>query len=193
MKYFLFNTLGDTGNDDYCFTSKFPRGGVDAYDLVAGFRLSDEYPDGIEDVYWSLGDNFVGLELASYIGNPNSILAFNKSSAKLISSVVQSEIETIPFTLFNAKGKLYSNDYVFINPVGSVDCINWKETVCDRRDNGDISNFERLVLDKKKIDTLPDLLRIKFLTREYIFSETLVDTLLKAEHTNLIFSEIEFA
>ncbi|MDG9668057.1 hypothetical protein ONV78_09960 [Hahella sp. CR1] len=195
MKYFIFNSLGDTDNDSYCFTSKAPEGGIDYYDLIAGFRLSDEYPDRIEDVCWRFGDNFAGLELASYIGNPNSILAFSKSSADLITSTAQSgpksEIEVIPFTLFDHKGKIHSTNYVFLNPVGSIDCINWKKTVCDRRENGDISSYERLVIDKNKMCNPPHLFRIQYLTDEYIFSEVLVNALLNADHTNLVFSEIK--
>ncbi|AZZ93184.1 hypothetical protein EUZ85_21650 [Hahella sp. KA22] len=191
MKYYLFDFLGDTSNENYCFTSKTPDGGVDSYDLIAGFRLSDEYPDCIEDVYWRIGDNFVGLELASYIGNTHRILAFNKSAANLITSTAQSEIEIIPFTLLDCKGKIHSKDYVFINPVGSIDRINWRETVCNRRKNGDVSNYKKLVLDKKKSDNLPHIFRIQYLTAEYIFSETLVNALLNADHTNLVFSEIE--
>ncbi|WP_431686071.1 imm11 family protein [Hahella sp. NBU794] len=193
MKYFIFNPLGDKSNESYCFTSKTPDGGVDSYDLIAGFRLSDEYPEGIKNVYWRLGDNFLGLELASYIGNTHRILAFNKSAANLITSTTQSEIEIIPFTLLDYKGKVHSKDYVFINPVGSIDCINWKETVCNRRNNGDVANYEKLVLNKEKSDDLPHIFRIKYLTAEYIFSETLVNTLLNSGHSNLVFREIEFA
>ncbi|WP_431686072.1 imm11 family protein [Hahella sp. NBU794] len=193
MKYFLFNTLGDTSNDDYCFTSDTPEGGIDSWDLIAGYRIANEYPGGIEEVTLKLEDQFPGLVLASYIGNPNQMLAFSKKAADLIISIAQSEIEVIPFTLLTPKGKVYSNDYVFINPVGAIDCINWKETDCSRRKNGDVSSFDKLVLDKKKIDNPPHLFRLKYLTNAYIFSEVLTKSLLDKNHTNLIFSEIEMA
>ncbi|WP_371824094.1 hypothetical protein [Hahella sp. HN01] len=112
MKYFLFNTLGDTSNGDYCFTIKGPHGGIDSYDLIAGFRLSDEYPDGIEEVTLSLDDKFHGLELASFIGNACRMLAFRATAAQIITSINQAETETVPFTLLNSKGKIHSKDYV---------------------------------------------------------------------------------
>ncbi|MDG9668054.1 hypothetical protein ONV78_09945 [Hahella sp. CR1] len=193
MKYFLFNTLGDTSNDDYCFTSDTPEGGIDSWDLIAGYRIADEYPDGIEEVTLKLEHQFPSLVLASYIGNPNQMLAFSKKAADLIISIAQSEIEVIPFILLTPKGKVYSNDYVFINPVEPFDCINWKESIYTKDDEGDIETHERLVFSKEKLKIAPHLIRIKFNTSCYLFSEVLENALLDAGHTNLIFKNIEVA
>ncbi|WP_431686073.1 imm11 family protein [Hahella sp. NBU794] len=191
MKHFLFKCLGEKSNDDYCFTTDTPEGGVDSYDLIAGFRLSDEYPDGIEDVVLRLEDKFPGLELASFIGNANRLLAFSVSAAQIITFINQAETETIPFTLLNSKGKVHSKDYVFINPVGSWDCINWKKSVCERNAKGDIKSYEKLVFSREKLVGAPHLFRVKHKTSLYLFSEALIKALLDAGHTNLVFEDIE--
>ncbi|WP_371824103.1 imm11 family protein [Hahella sp. HN01] len=97
------------------------------------------------------------------------------------------------YFIFNSLGDANNDRYCFTSefPVGRIDCINWKKTVCGRRENGDISSYERLVLDKSKMCNPPHLFRIQYLTDEYIFSEVLVNALLNADHTNLVFSEIE--
>ncbi|WP_083769880.1 imm11 family protein [Hahella chejuensis] len=191
MKYYSFSCLGDKSNNDYCFTIDTPEGGIDSYDLIAGFRLSDEYPDGIEDVILRLEDKFPGLELASFIGNANDMLAFNKEAANIIISINQAETEIIPFTLFNPKGRVHSTDYVFVNPVGDWDCVNWKESSCEREDNGDIYSYEKLVFSKEKLQGAPHLFRVRFETNLYLFSEFLANALIEKGHTNLIFEDIE--
>ncbi|MDG9668055.1 hypothetical protein ONV78_09950 [Hahella sp. CR1] len=191
MKYYSFSSLGDKQNENYCFTIKTPDGGIDSYDLVAGFRLSDEYPDGIEEVTLSLDDKFHGLELASFIGNACRMLAFRATAAQIITSINQAETETVPFTLLNSKGKIHSKDYVFVNPVGCWDCISWKESHCERDKEGDIESYDRLAFSKGKLVGAPHLFRVKHKTSLYLFSETLVKALLDAGHTNLIFEDIE--
>ncbi|MBU6954792.1 imm11 family protein [Hahella sp. HN01] len=193
MKYFLFHTLGDTSNEDYCFTSDTPEGGVDSWDLIAGYRIADEYPDGIEKTVLRLEEEYPGLVLASYIGNPDRMLVFRKDAAKIIIDTNQSETEVIPFTLLDHKGKTRSEDYVFINPVGTVDCVNWKESICTRDSEGNIETYEKLVFSKEKLDQRPNLFRIRFDTSLYLFSETLVNALLEKNHTNLVFKDIEVA
>ncbi|MDG9668046.1 hypothetical protein ONV78_09905 [Hahella sp. CR1] len=193
MKYFLFDFLGDKKEEKYCFTSKTPDGGIDSYDLIAGFRLSDEYPDGIEEVTLSLEDQFPGVELASFIGNTDKMLAFSKKAATLITSMSESEIEVVPFILYNQKGKVHSTDYVFLNPVGDRDCINWKESICTRDSEGDISTYDKVVFSKAKLNEAPHIFRVKNHTGYCLFSEELVKALLDAGHTNLVFKDIEVA
>ncbi|ABC30997.1 hypothetical protein HCH_04290 [Hahella chejuensis KCTC 2396] len=193
MKYFLFNTLGDTSNDDYCFTSDTPEGGIDSWGLIAGYRIADEYPNGIEKTILRLEEEYPGLVLASYIGNADRMLAFRKDVAKVIVDTNQSETEVIPFTLLDHKGKIRSEDYVFINPVGAIDCVNWKESVCTRDNEGNIETYEKLVFSKEKLEQRPHLFRIKFDTSLYLFSEALANTLLSKGYTNLIFKDIEVA
>ncbi|MBU6954791.1 hypothetical protein [Hahella sp. HN01] len=193
MKYFLFNCLGNRDKEEYCFTVTTPDGGVSTYDLTSGLRLSDEYPDGIEPVFLKLDDRFPGLELASYIGNASNLLSFHISAANLIHQLSECEIELVPFTLLNPKGNVHSEEYVFVNPVGAIDCVNWNETVCTRRKNGDIANYKKIVMDKSKAKDFPNLFRIQNKSSLCVFSETIVDALMKAHHNNLVFIELEVA
>ncbi|MDG9668056.1 hypothetical protein ONV78_09955 [Hahella sp. CR1] len=191
MKYFLFNTLGDTSNDGYCFTSDTPEGGVDSWDLIAGYRIADEYPNGIEKTVLRLEEEYPGLVLASYIGNADRMLAFRNDAAKVIIDINQNETEIIPFTLLDYKGKVRSEDYVFINPVGAVDCLNWKKSICTRDNEGNIEIYEKLVFARESLEHTPHLFRIRFNSSLYLFSELLANTLLSKGHTNLIFNDIE--
>jgi len=191
MKYFILDGLGNYRNEDYCFTDRGPRGVMDSYDLVACVRVADEYPDGLGETKLELGEDYPGLELTSYIGNTKSMLIVNRETAAIVQSQDVGELEVIPFTLINHKGRVHSRDYVFLNPLSCVDCLDLNKSAVDRHRDGSIMKITKFVLAASKLAGLCNLFRPKEDLGRYIFSETLVNALHARGCTNFVFEELE--
>ena len=176
MKFFMLDCKGNYTNTDYCFTDNGPRGTIDDYDLRCGLRVADEYPDGIGETTLKLGDDYPGLELTSFIGNTHSLLIVEKKVADLIH-----------------KGRVHSRDYVFLNPIGSVDCLDLQRSTVLRHDDGTIMKIQKFVLSPAKVAGVRHMFRPDEDLNKYIFSETLVNALRANNCTNLVFEELEMA
>jgi hypothetical protein len=193
MKYFLLHPLGDQTKEDYVFTDNGPKGVIDSYDLIVGVRVADEYPDGIGETTLKLGDDYPGLDLPSFIGNTHRLLIVDKASAALIKSHDVGEIEEIPFALLNHKGRVHSRDYVFLNPIGTLDCLDLKKSEIEYHDDGEIRSVTKLVLDPAKLVGVRELFRPAQDPDRYIFSEKLVTALQEHQRTNFVFRELELS
>jgi hypothetical protein len=191
MKYFLIDCLGNYRNEDYCFTDKGPKGVMDGYDLLVGTRVADEYPDGLGETTLKLGEDYPGLELTSFIGNTSTMLIVKHETATFIQTFDVGEIEVIPFTLINHKGRVHSRDYVFVNPLGSVDCLDMNKTEKKLHDDGSIMKITKFVLAASKLAGVRHLFRLKEDLTQYVFSEALVTALRERGCTNFVFEELE--
>ena len=192
MPFFMLNHVANSANEDYCFIPTGPRGGeLTAYNLKVGKRVADKYPGGIGDVTLQLGEDYPGLELTSYIGNTNSMLVVDKRTAAIVQAHNVGEIEVIPFKLLNHKGRVHSTDYVFLNPIGWIDCLDKDRTLFDRKDNGTIVRVNKPVLASAKLHGVPDLFRIQEMLSRYVFSEVLVADLREKGCTNFVFEKLE--
>jgi hypothetical protein len=191
MKYFLLNPLGDKFNEDYCFTDKGPRGVMDAHDLQVGTRVADEYPSGLGETTLQLGEDDAGLELPSYIGNTHRLFIVDRPTAEIIQKHRVPEIEVLPFKLLNHKGRVHSEDYVFLNLLGSVDCVDLGRSTLDRRENGSLRKITKFVLSTTKLAAAPEVFRVKEDLNRYVFAETLVEDLRAHKCTNFVFDELE--
>jgi hypothetical protein len=192
MRFYLLDTNGDLSKEDYCFSDNEPVP-IGSYDLISGARLADEYPAGLDKVTLKLGDDYPGLELPSLIGNTDNMLIVHRDLAAAIRSHEVGEVELLPFTLLNHKGRVHSTEYVFLNPVGTRDCLDMERSECKRHKSGKIMAMLKYVLSRKKLKDAPNLFRPQETPARYIFSGELVDALRKRKFTNLVFEELETA
>lgn len=191
MRFFKLNHVGNVKNEDYCFVPDAPVGGeLTSYNLKVGRRISEKYPNGVGDVTLRLGEDYPGLELTSYIGNTQSMLIVDRKTAGIIQAHNVGEIELIPFRLLNHKGRAHSRDYVFMNPIGWVDCLNHQRSEITRKNDGTFVRVKTVVLDTGRLIDVPDLFRIKEALTCYVFSEKLVNDLRDEGCTNFVFEEL---
>ncbi len=103
------------------------------------------------------------------------------------------EMQVFPFTLLNHKNRVHSKDYVFLNPLYKIECINLELSKIRKRKDGKLSKILKIVLDKEKLEDLPDLFRPAEYKAEYhyIYSERLVEAINKKGFTNFEFRELE--
>jgi hypothetical protein len=191
MRFFKLRTLGQNDDMDLCFVSGEPEGEIDTCDLSEGLRLRDEYPDGLGETTHQLDDDHPGLLLPDFIGNTDRMLICSTSAKEVILAHDAGEVEVVPFTLLNHRGRVHSRDYVFVNPVGAVDCLNLPTCDIFRHDDGSIGSVDRFVVDVKKVESARDLFRPQESRGTYIFSEKLVSAIQEKKLTNFVFQELE--
>lgn len=153
--------------------------------------MKDEYPDGISEVTVRLGDDYPGLVLPSIIGNVDGLLMCSNEVKDVILEHDVGEIEVVPFVLLNHRGRVHSRDYVFVNPVGTVDCLNLSACDIFRHTDGTIGRIDKFVLDANKTGIIRELFRPQEDPGEYFFSEKLAFALQSREFTNLYLRELE--
>ena len=190
MKYFALEVLGEQ-NDDYCFTKVSPSK-IGSYKLMTGKSLKTKYPADPFEITMELDEDSPGLLRTSFLGNTKSFLMMKKEAADFIKKFKTGEMEVFPFTLLDHKKRTHSKDYVFVNPLGSFECLNMtlSELNIDQ-DDGEILSVRKVVLDKKLMRAAPDLFRPKVEVAAYYFSEKLVAAIQKEGFSNFVFEELE--
>ena len=186
MRYFRLWPRGNDSDKSLAFVREPPSGlGLYDYCMRSGERIGERYPREAK-VY--LDKRTPGIKLESVLGNLLSYLMVSTAMKDLILSVCGSEIETLPFTLYNHKKRLHSRDYWIINPIGTVDCVNRdaSEMVIE---GGEVLGVESLAFDPRKVEGAPDLFRVPEKPEWLFISETLAKAIKKSNLTNVILKE----
>lgn len=190
MKYYEVIVTGDLAQRDLCIVEDPPEGmGLEHYFIARGRKAAPFFP---ADAKVFLRKERRGIKLGGLLGNLNGYFIGNGEVKKIIQEHSKGqEIEFLPFTLYNQKKRAHSQDYCFINPIGTFDCLDEKASGAKFDKDGDIITTTDLVLDKKKLAKAPDFFRIGKLPTKYVMSFTLAKALQDAGVTNVVGYEIE--
>ncbi|WP_437274745.1 hypothetical protein WME90_26200 [Sorangium sp. So ce375] len=191
MRFFLLNTLADHGRGEYCFMSEEPQGvGPSTYRLARGEPLRGKMTEATV-LTWSFGKDYPGLKLSSFLGNTGRYLAVHRNVAEIVQRHRAGELEVIPFVLHDHRARPRSEDYVFLNPLGSTDCLDTTRSVIKRARSGNVIDVPKMVLERGKLAGAPGLFRVREIPSRYVFSGALVDEIAAQRFTNFVFNEIE--
>jgi len=152
--------------------------------------MADEYPD---DARINMSNRHPGKVLCDFLSNSKSILFVSRKMKEIVESMADNEIEYLPFSLYNHKGRLASSDYFIINIIGGFDCLNLEESDIEWSVShlGEIVGIDTFVLDAEKVKEAPHIFRIKEDPCEYVVSETLANVFKAANLTNINLEELE--
>ena len=156
---------------------------LDGVPLLTGWpekvtcKMSPKYPKDIQ-----LADNLYGCSYPIVSGRIKEQIAAADGGG---------QIEFLPVTILNHKGRVASTGYYFLNPVGSVDCIDIDKSRVkwNAIDNTVISSFEQLVLKEDAIPPGVAVFRPKHRTQTILASRSLADRLEADGFTGLYFME----
>ncbi|NVI97399.1 hypothetical protein HUW63_22570 [Myxococcus sp. AM001] len=188
MNYFMIETLGDTNDSSLCLLDSEPEGmGLESYYLSVGKKAAPFFP---ADARLHMSEAYPGIQTGSLIGNFKRFLIVDSKTREIFARRCSGmEVEYLPFTLYNHKGRIHSRDYGFINPIGAFDCLDFQESQIEYLGQ-DIVRIEERVLDPRKLKHAPDLFRIDRDTQRYVVSERLVDALEASDPTNILVTEL---
>ena len=191
MKYYLLNFLSRDGV--YCFCESRPTGNYfPAYKMTKGLSVAEKYPEDPYSVELSLDSDYTGLKLASFIGNTGGLVILDKEVATFLENhLTLGDTERFSFTLMNEKGRVHSKDYVFFNILGSWDCLDLERSEIDADEDGYVYSIDKVVLDARKLEEAPDIIRIQEDPARVLFSQRAVDVIREQGFTNFHFKDVE--
>lgn len=185
--------MGDFQNRRLVFIDR-PPSDLRGYDYKpsVGERAAEHYP---EDARITLQPESPGLQLADLLGNALKYLIVSSRVKELIATHEVGEIEMLPFTLYNHKGRVHSTDFCVVNPIGTFDCLDRTASdiryVEDGDSSSDIVKVHTYVFDGAALADAPDLFRIPEDLQEYFVSERLARALHQAQCSNVFIHRIE--
>jgi hypothetical protein len=186
MRYFRLYLLGNTDDRSIAFVRDAPAG-LGLYDacMRRGERIGARFPRNARVYVHS------GRKLGSVLGNTLSYLMVTAAVKDVIVATCKCEIEALPFALYDRKRHLLSRDYWILNPLGTFDCVNRKESDIRYFDatKKDIVGVRSLVFDGRRMAKAPDLFRVPEEPAALFASEALATALKPLRPTNIIFTE----
>ena len=113
-----------------------------------------------------------GLELPDYVSTTTDVLPLsNKAARAIVNGFACPEHEMLPVRLINEKGRTHSDDYVLLNLLGKIDCLDVDKS--DMDDEGErVRPFGKWCLRRDRLPEL-DLFRVPGVIG-HMFSERLV-------------------
>ena len=185
MNYFFIDYLTRT-NNDYCVLDEHADEVKEfAFCMSMGERALDNgYPD---DLQMKMSPDQGGIMLTDFIENSLRCLIVSQRVKDVVDEHNSEGIEWLHLSIINHKGRVASNEYYFLNPIGSHDVLDYDASTIRRRDDGSIRKITKAVLDGSKLDNVPHIFRVKDLKSKYVISEALVTKLkaLSPEVTNM--------
>lgn len=192
MDYFFVNFL-PLADPAACVLELQPKGtGRIAWALSFGETVAAQYPG---NPTWQMSEDYPNRpKVLDIIDNTTSMLIVRRR-VKDVLEQTGVPMECLPFTLLDHKGRVASTEHFIVNPLGSIDCLNVKESRIEYSDEypDEVIGVDRFVLDARKLETAPDLFRIKEAPEHYVVSHRLVEKLRPLNPTNLFLIPIEQA
>ncbi len=179
MNYYKIETSGNLHDRSLCVLSKIPVELKGKGSLLRGYRIGN---DLLKNMNYYMDDRNPGTGLCPLLGNLRSLLLVSSEIVTMIQQVCDNEIEYLPFTLYDHDKRVVSEDYFFVNPIHTFDCLNTT-----------MEPSGELILDLEKLKDAPHLFRIKDFASNYVMDSVLID-LIKAKKypdSNIIGTKLE--
>ena len=150
---------------------------VDHFDKSFAW-MSDVLPDEVEEIldYIAFGESLKkhfpndvtfnlskqgGVKLTDYIPNNNAMLVVSEKLKDLLAKTGE-DFEFYSVNIRDKKGRLVEKPYYLAQLVGSLPCLDWKNSDYENNDliEGQVLYFRRLVLDAEKIPKNKHIFRL---------------------------------
>ena len=183
-----FVIWGKRYQEGSCVVSN-PIGFGDQFLLMEGVPLFEQWP---EDVVCKMSPKYPkDIQLTDNLHGGSYAIISQRLKEQITALAGASQIEFLPVTILNHKGRVASKDYFVLNPVGSVNCIDIEKSgaVWNAIDKSDISHFQRLVLKDGEVPADVGMFRPAHRTRTILVRRSVADQLSSAGFTGLYFQE----
>lgn len=129
------------------------------------------------------------------LSNTASTIFMRKDCASVFQENNKDDIQTIPIHIQSAQGKALTDDYVILNPLRTIDCLDYNksEIKYSKKNREEVIFIGKKVISKSKVEDLPLFFRIQDAPREYAVALAMILKLKGLDLSNLFFSEIEIS
>jgi len=160
--------------------------------FTEGVRCRDTYP---ATARIGMDPEWPAIQLGGVVANTSRILVVHEALKNLIQAAMKSqdEIEFLPLAIVNHKGRVASEAYFIINPIGTLDCLDQKRSKFIFTGDGRLYRVEKYVLDSKKIAWEPAIFRPKEAPSQYIINGKITTAFKDSGFTdrNVMIEELE--
>jgi hypothetical protein len=189
--FFLLETVGDTNNDALVLIEDYVKG-LEMKDWKTGFGHSTakEWPD---DATIQLRKSS-GRKLSDLLGTiTNNLIVSKRLRAMIEEHSANIDVEYLPVRINDHRGRLLSDEYVIVNPIGTVDCLDTKasDILWDTKDTKKALAVNTVVLSAKKTKDAPALFRIREKPASYVLAQSLAKPIYAAKFTNVFWKKLE--
>lgn len=184
IQFYQLDPLGDLNDDSVVFIEDYVKGQeMQDWRTGHGHPAMYSWPEDATIVLRKTS----GRKLTDLLGTIKNTLFASKRLRELIELHCQDvAIEYLPFTLCDHRGRVISNEYSIINPLGTLDVVNTEasDIEWDDEDPNKALLVETIVLSAeklKKLERIPALFRVKEDPASYIMT---YDPIEKIYHGN---------
>ena len=162
--------------------------------LMWGERMGELYPSDRMDACIFLDPDY-GMKLSGLMSNTCRHLIVSTPIKEVIRTafVDPRAVEIFPVAIYDQKKRLADDGYFYINPIGTVDCLDQRLSVIKRTEEGEVISVKKKVLDARSIDPAVKLFRPKEAPSSYIIRHDLLMTIkdLNLPIPNIYVDELE--
>jgi hypothetical protein len=187
-RFFQILPLGDTSNRLLPIFKDAPKG-LELYDhyLRQGIPVKQHYPINAK---LQMNKRSRSDELTAFLSNTMSFLLVHEDVKNVIQQTLTNEIEYLPISILDKEGKLLSESYWILNPIGACDLVDREASTVDYDEN-EILGVRKLVFNKEKSIHAPHLFRVSEAKQFFFISKELAQVLYPYHFSNLFVDVIE--
>lgn len=188
--FYKIKTLGDANNEKLVIVEDYVRG-LEMQDWKVGFgnTATKDWPSDAS-IYLRKTS---GKQLTDLLKTIKNTLFVSKRLRQVIERHCRDiQVELLPFTLYDHRKRVLSQDYVIVNPIGTIDCLDLKasDILWDEDKPDKVLDVNKIVLSAKKLKNAPALFRIKEAPTSYIISFPLAKELHDGDYTNVYWDKL---
>jgi hypothetical protein len=167
------------------------KGVDDSYELATGVSRAKGFSVG---AYMEMNPRFPKqIALGDSFSTIDSVWVASQRLTELVVKFTPKELETLPITIRDHKGRDVDIPYFLINPLRTVDAIDQSQSKFRWNPiNKDfIASFQRLVMDESKLPVDAGVCRIKHIAGAILVAPALIEAIVSARMNGLRWEAIE--
>ncbi len=189
MRYFALRTMGATNDSSLCILNRPPEGlGRKDHCITLGKRVGDQWPD---DARMVMDPDTPGIKMETVIGTSCAWLVCHVDMVTVLRAVCRNDIEYLAIRIDNHRAKPASSDYVVVNVIGTIDCLDEKASQVRKTPKGTIVSMKTPTIDARRMPLDLHLFRPVSAPQRIFMSEVLGRALAKRKFTNVVFDEVQ--
>jgi hypothetical protein len=157
-----------------------------SHKLIEGHAYGNTFP---ENATLCMSPHFKrDTELVDDVMNADDLKVCSRRLVDFLKSEHLDNVEYLPVTILDHKGKVASKEYSVVNPVGLQDAIDMQASVPTLNASSHrVDAVERLIFVSSRIDPKVKLFRFAGLTRPVMIEKSLADALMAQNFVGLSF------
>ena len=192
--YYLLSTLGAASDPDLAVVDD-PVHGTGFSDYNARIPLGESvaalWPG---DAYIRIGKRY-GRKLSDLIGTTTHQIFASQRLVALVRAHLQpaDQVEILPLSVVDQRGRRLSDAYSVINPLGTVDCLDLEASDIKwySKDPTQALRVDKAVLNAAKLTEPRSLFRVKQDPMMYILSTPLAEPIRADDTPNVFWKKLE--